>query len=234
MKYVLILVMFVLPVFNQVLKSQIINPEYVYADKYFFSGEKSSISVIIYARRDTTIEIWVNGRKDTSNIKRGNYGISYFECWDTGISYSLECAENGHLIVHSRDNLGDGLEFQYDAPDKGMCFEEVSFYDCLNIDKKAHWEMDYWKNLPHQKLLNLNNTAYYLQKIGCNDCAIEILEQIIKIAPNRIVAYLNLSDAYWEIEDKDKAIVSYYKYIELMKGKGWESKIPKRVYERVN
>ncbi len=232
-KFILILAINLLPIINQGSISQMVNPGYVYANKYFFSDEKSSLSVIIYARRDTTIEIWVDGVKDTSNIVRGHYSINGFECWDTGIAYTLNSAKNGPLIVYSRENLGDGLEFQYDAPEKGMSFGNVSFYDCLNINRKAHWEMNYWKNLPPQKLLNLNNTAYYLQKIGCNDCAIEVLEQLIKIAPKRIVAYLNLADAYWEIEDKDKAIENYNKYVELMKEKGWENKIPKRVYERV-
>ncbi len=79
-----------------------------------------------------------------------------------------------------------------------------------------------------------NDIAYYLEKAQAYQESIYLLEKIIEKYPNRIVAYINLGDAYLGNKQKDKAIQSYKKYIELMKQAGKENKIPKRVLELVN
>ena len=77
-----------------------------------------------------------------------------------------------------------------------------------------------------------NNMAYFLQQYGANKEAIYLLEKIIKKYPNRTVAYINLGDAYWGLEDKEKAKQAYETYIKQMKEKGKDKKIPKKVLER--
>ncbi len=63
--------------------------------------------------------------------------------------------------------------------------------------------------------------------------AITILENILYRYPKRTVAYINLGDAYWGLEEKDNARQAYQKYIELMKANGKESKIQKRIFDRM-
>ena len=78
-----------------------------------------------------------------------------------------------------------------------------------------------------------NNIAYYLQQAGANQESVYLLEKIIEKFPNRTVAYLNLGDAYYGLGDKEKAIKAYQAYIDQMKKKGLESKMPKRSIEHV-
>lgn len=78
-----------------------------------------------------------------------------------------------------------------------------------------------------------NNMAYFIQQSGANKESACLLEKIIEKFPDRTVAYLNLGDAYWGLGDKEKAIIAYHVYIDQMKQKGWEMRIPKVVLDRI-
>lgn len=88
------------------------------------------------------------------------------------------------------------------------------------------------------KIINVesaNNQAFALEKIGANEESRTLLEQIISQFPDRIVAYLNLGDVYWKLNEKHKAKENYTQYISLMRSEKKNlSKIPKRVYDRSN
>ncbi|NOR55457.1 MAG: tetratricopeptide repeat protein [Sulfurovum sp.] len=94
---------------------------------------------------------------------------------------------------------------------------------------------DILKDIPItiKRLTQYNNIAYYLQKAGANKEAIYLLEKIVAKFPQRTVAYYNLGDAYWELGEKEKAIESYSKYVEQMKKRGKEKKVPGEVLKRV-
>ncbi|MFV0531965.1 MAG: tetratricopeptide repeat protein [Flavobacteriales bacterium] len=78
-----------------------------------------------------------------------------------------------------------------------------------------------------------NNLAFRLENGNEFEGAIILLERIIHKSPDRVVAYLNLADAYWGIDNKEKAKENYKKYIELMINQGKDLKrIPQRVYDR--
>ncbi|MCF6349697.1 MAG: tetratricopeptide repeat protein [Flavobacteriaceae bacterium] len=77
-----------------------------------------------------------------------------------------------------------------------------------------------------------NDIAYYLEQSKLYEEAIFLLEEIIKNFPNRTVAYINLGDAYWGLENKEKAKKAYTTYITQMKVLGKEHKIPKQVFDR--
>jgi len=79
----------------------------------------------------------------------------------------------------------------------------------------------------------VNDLAFFLEQGKKYDEAITILNRVINFAPLRVVAYVNLGDAYYGINSVQNAKESYLKYIDLMKNEGKESKIPKRVFERV-
>ena len=93
--------------------------------------------------------------------------------------------------------------------------------------------MLYEEYLCKGNIAQYNNIAYYLQKNGQNKEAILVLEEITALFPNRVVAYLNLGDAYWGDTQSFEALKNYRKYIELMKEKHKEKKIPKYVLKRV-
>ncbi|PKQ60398.1 hypothetical protein BZG01_21030 [Labilibaculum manganireducens] len=199
-----------------------------YSNKYFFSYENSKKSVVLYASRDTMVQVWVNGVKDTADYSKGIQDLDHFECWDNGVCYDIELINNDRLIVNSRDNLGDGTDFQFEPEMKSNIFGEEEFYSCTNFKQNISWE-----GLDPTQVLNLNNTAYYLDQVGCYECAISILEELIKAYPNRIVAYINLGDSYWDNKNYTKAKSAYAKYCELMQAKGKKCKIPKRVFDRM-
>lgn len=87
--------------------------------------------------------------------------------------------------------------------------------------------------LGNHNLVIYNNIAYHLQKAGANKEAIYLLEKIIEKFPDRTVAYYNLGDAYWELEEKEKAKKAYTTYIKQMHEKGLQRKIPKEILRRV-
>jgi hypothetical protein len=103
----------------------------------------------------------------------------------------------------------------------------------LNFDDLA--ELLYTIPINKDNINNYNDLAYYIGL--CNDgktSSVFLLKCIINKYPTRTVAYLNLGDAQWGLEDKQNAKKSYKKYIELMKTQGKDlNKIPKRVYDRI-
>jgi len=95
--------------------------------------------------------------------------------------------------------------------------------------------IEYFQYVPltNENLVKFNDIAFFLCEAKKYQESIDILEIILRSHPNRTVAYINLGDAYWGIEEKEFAKQAYQKYIELMKASGKKSKIPERVFERV-
>lgn len=84
-----------------------------------------------------------------------------------------------------------------------------------------------------ENVVDYNNIGYYLEQAGMFDEAVLVLKEVVSYRPNRVVAYINLGDAYWGLEEYEKAKQAYGTYIEQMKSSGKESRIPSRVFERV-
>jgi len=110
--------------------------------------------------------------------------------------------------------------------------------DVLDSKKKnGYW---YKKNNKYLIELDSKEIDYLdeeidLDEYGCtvNKILIFKLEKILEKYPNRTVAHYNLADAYWALGEKKKAIASYTTYIEQMKEKGKEKRIPQVVRDRV-
>ncbi len=83
-------------------------------------------------------------------------------------------------------------------------------------------------------LAKYNNIAYYLEQSKLYKEAIFLLEKIIKKFPNRTVAYINLGDAYWGLDKKNKAKEAYKIYVKQMKSLKRKNRIPKKVIDRLN
>ena len=103
----------------------------------------------------------------------------------------------------------------------------------LNFDDSA----EMLTNVPLNKenINKYNDLAYYLGlSKGGERASIFLLKKIIDKEPSRIVAFLNLADAQWNIEQFDYAKKSYIKYNSLMKSNSKDlKKIPERVRERI-
>ena len=121
--------------------------------------------------------------------------------------------------------------------------KEKPVFDLKEIDKSCKKGLKYkmvvlkamlFENpLLKSNLREYNNIAYYLQQSKHNREAIFLLEKIIDYFPKRVVAYLNLADAYWGSSNHNKAIKSYREYVKLMKRKGLKNKIPAYVIKRL-
>lgn len=80
----------------------------------------------------------------------------------------------------------------------------------------------------------MNNKAFYLMDLKDQRAAILLLNKIIEAKPDRVVAYLNIADCYWELKDKSKAVDNYKKYYNLMQEQHKDmNRIPKYVVERI-
>ncbi|WP_312050079.1 tetratricopeptide repeat protein [Acinetobacter courvalinii] len=75
----------------------------------------------------------------------------------------------------------------------------------------------------------INDIGFYLQEKKYYIQAGNILKRVLMCKPERMVAYLNIADIYIAKGQKDLAIKNYEKYVELMKSKSLERKIPPRV-----
>lgn len=88
--------------------------------------------------------------------------------------------------------------------------------------------------LNKENLSKYNDIAYYLEQSGLYKESTFLLEKIIAKFPNRTVAYINLGDVYWSLNKKTKAKNTYKTYVSQMKSLNKETKIPKKVFDRLN
>ncbi|MFP4015081.1 MAG: hypothetical protein ACLFVQ_13425, partial [Chitinispirillaceae bacterium] len=85
-----------------------------------------------------------------------------------------------------------------------------------------------------ENIQKYNDLAYFFSKKEESlVTAGYMLEKVIKTDSGRTVAYLNLGDAYWEIENEVSAVISYKKYRKQMESDGKAHIIPNRVYKRI-
>lgn len=87
--------------------------------------------------------------------------------------------------------------------------------------------------LTKKNVLIYNDIAYYLEQRKFYSESIFLLEKILNKFPERTVAYVNIADAYWGLNEKTKAQTAYRKYIELMEQSNKKHKIPPYVFERI-
>ncbi|MCD0472301.1 type IV pilus biogenesis/stability protein PilW [Flavobacterium sp. JAS] len=103
----------------------------------------------------------------------------------------------------------------------------------LNFDDLAEMVL----NVPINKIniTKYNDLAYYLLRTKDGKASsVFLLKIIIKKEPSRIVAYLNIADGYWDMEQFERAKESYKKYDSLIRESGKDiSIIPARVKERI-
>lgn len=127
---------------------------------------------------------------------------------------------------------------------EGKEVQDIDYYKLIKetFNNKKYDEIKMYTNefviqelgIENLNINDFNNIAYYAYKSKAYEESIYILTKIIQKFPRRVVAYLNIADCYWEIKEKEKAIINYKKYIQLMKEQKKDlKKIPKYVYDRI-
>ncbi len=143
--------------------------------------------------------------------------------------------ENGecvNLVTKSQhDSLVQNLNKQY-----ALFLNE---YETNKFEKLYNYKLDdfyailRYIGINESNVQKINDIGFFLVKAGRYDMAVTILKGITYQFNERAVAYINLGDAYWGLEENDKAKETHKKYIGLMKANGKESKIPQRVFDRI-
>ena len=77
-----------------------------------------------------------------------------------------------------------------------------------------------------------NDLGFLFEQAGYYQEAVELLKHITLKHPDRVVAYLNLADAYWGLGKKELAQKAYNRYHENMIETGKQRRIPERVQSR--
>lgn len=83
-----------------------------------------------------------------------------------------------------------------------------------------------------QKISWSNDLGFLFEQAGYYPEAVELLKHITQKHPDRIVAYLNLADAYWAMGEQEKARKAYNQYYEKMVANQKQARIPQRVIAR--
>jgi tetratricopeptide (TPR) repeat protein len=140
----------------------------------------------------------------------------------------------------------DGLK-QRKTPTDAKSNRNIKFNDVLDKylnkakQKDCSFIEDYAEILANVDIrlnqIKINDMAYYLSlsddKYVVSISAF-ILRELIDEVPERVTAYLNLADCYWNLESYEKSIEKYKQYIELMQEQNKDIKrIPQRVYDRI-
>ncbi|WP_161468512.1 tetratricopeptide repeat protein [Pseudomonas syringae] len=143
-----------------------------------------------------------------------------------------ECLEKKRVVTDFGKKYKQQFLLEFKNSTSRLYKEKVRFAD---FPKKAFVESylnNYGYSQGDQQLLN--DVAYFWQQADFNSDAIWLLEKIIDSNPERVVAYLNLADAYWSKGDKQAAQKNYDIYIGIMTKQGKQQKIPIRVSARHN
>jgi hypothetical protein len=102
-------------------------------------------------------------------------------------------------------------------------FASVPFYDSIEISE----------NVTVDNVAAANDFAYHLLESGRSDDSIQLLETLVRGFPDRVVAKLNLADAYWDSQLNQRAQGMYTLYVAQMKQLGKSARIPSQVYARL-
>lgn len=77
----------------------------------------------------------------------------------------------------------------------------------------------------------INDLAFFLSQSEHVALSLDLLEQVVRFSPERVVAWLNLGDARERTGDHSAARSAYRTYRDLMRERGESRKIPQRVHD---
>ncbi len=206
---------------NKILNSKT-QDELIKTGTYYLENGDCELWISIYSKGSTYNFIFYN---QSIPIKLGILNI-----------HPAEIEGNTMILFdHMRGNYND-YDSTINIQNYGNSLNEFEHFDFCDSKYLAFKKFDPKNHfISKNKLEKLNNLAFYFEKSGNYQEAVDLLESITQQFPNRVVAYLNLADAYWGLDNEEKAKENYRKYVSLMKSQKKDlSRIPKRVYDRVD
>jgi tetratricopeptide (TPR) repeat protein len=201
-------------------------------DVYFSYDSGANIIFLLYDNGKKG-EATINGKKTAGTVEEkcdtdGLVGISCFHSDKKEFIFMFDGPKNADEYGKSITILNQ----HYEMP--GASEKSIDLYlinQPNNMKLLYHYGDD---NYVTGNIPLMNDKAYYLEQLGAYSEAIFILKKVISKSPDRVVAYLNIADAYWGNNEREEAGRSYEKYVELMKSQGKDmKKIPQRVHDRI-
>ena len=213
---------------------------------YFSYDSPVNVILTIYGDGDgVMVEATINGKKIVGKIEykeeifmKGQFNERYDMYYIFYEDTPSFCSDGKVFILYDdweEDEKSIPIRYFYCKALLGNSDGEmVKYLHLINQPDniKLLEKYDGYRNMNNIQLMN--DKAYYLEQLGAYAESIYILKKVLSKSPDRVVAYLNIADAYWGNNEKNEARKSYEKYIELMKNQGKDmKKIPQRVYDRI-
>lgn len=202
-----------------------------YLDNLVISGRLGGEGAVdIYSGKLTSNEFFIQ-------IKEVHYEIS------TGLDYVVYINKMKQYKFNFSTYKFEVLNEKYDCPSQNFnsFYEQVktSFQQSNTGVIVGDYSLKirpylYCTPLTAQNIDKYNDIAYYLEQSSAYPESIFILDIITRKYPTRVVAWLNLADAQWAMEEYQNAKKSYQKYYNLMREQKKDlKKIPEYVYKRM-
>lgn len=160
------------------------------------------------------------------------------------VIYDVEGKVKGknYFVFHNYGEVMDPY-ILFEECDKALEYHKVEDLKAIEDDLKAKRNLDKYSlkffytlqeyfPINDESLRLYNDIAYYLYQAEKYEASISLLTDILARYPDRVVAHLNMADAFVAIKKEDEAKPYYLTYIAQMVKLGKEKKIPKELFVR--
>lgn len=171
---------------------------------------------------------WIDESKEDNKSYPKKFEVKRYSC-----CISLDKLDEARSKQLNQSDYEDDIQKDLDYIDTKI--KENKFNDLFSLDYKnpkifpVDFSYELSLILSQKNVERINNIAFFSVKYRQPIPAIIILRDIVNKFPDRVVAYLNLADAYYAVGDNVNAKKSYVKYASMMRDIGKENRIPKRV-----
>lgn len=139
-----------------------------------------------------------------------------------------------HALEEFRNGDPEGAVELFKKVDEAMSCVPIGEWYELFPDRNALLESDISPYMePGEYITILNDYGFFLEQSGENEKAVEVLENVLLLDPERMVTFLNLADALWSLNSNHEAVINYQIYIEMMESNSLHEQIPYRAEERI-
>ncbi|MBV6878684.1 hypothetical protein NG800_002230 [Epilithonimonas ginsengisoli] len=193
------------------------NPHDLINYKYYFNELNNSVILEkVEFKKETYVENYDICKLNYTYLPKDNIYFSQVDFFNLQFLYALV-----------RDiNLKEATEITTRTNQKYNCTSPLSTKELDFLIEKSV--------LDNNSVNSYNNLAYYLEQNKQYRESVFLLKNILGKYPIRVVAWINYGDSLWGMNNKIAAKEAYKKYISLMKSQNKDSsKIPKRVYDRI-
>lgn len=193
------------------------NPHDLINYKYYFNELNNSVILEkVEFKKETSVENVDLCKLNYTYFPKDKIYLSQVDFFNTQFLHELV-----------RDiNLKEAIEITTKTNQKYNCTSPLSTKELDFLIEKSV--------LDNNSVNSYNNLAYYLEQNKQYRESVFLLKNILGKYPTRVVSWINYGDSLWGMNDKLQAKEAYKKYISLMKSQNKDSsKIPKRVYDRI-